>query len=704
MSRPPTAESDTAAAAADAEFTTFPGGRTGWLIALAVTGILLLAHGVDALAGGASPVTRALWWSLGLGVVAAVGYRAALSDKERSIWLPATVAFTAWFVGSLYYDSSAHLGSPSSFQLVDAVLLLSAGFAALALARLVTSRVEHFQPTLLLDGLIVALATAALGATLLTSVLSTLTVEAQPSVLKLAYPVVALGFLTFAAWILALSNWRPSRLWIVLTGGLALLTVGSTAFVVALARDAYSAGGPLSTVWMAGAVAVVIAVWQYDDEPLAIKLDPMKRIATTSLAALASLLLLLVARFTTISTLAVCFAAAAVAAVIARAAVSFRENVQMFANARLEAQTDSLTNLGNRRKLMADLGRELQLASVASPRVLVIFDLDGFKRYNDTYGHPAGDALLTRLGANLGRVIRPYGNAYRLGGDEFCALVVTGASSAKTIIALAAAALSEQGEGFTVRSSHGAVMLPHEARNATLALRIADQRMYAQKDDRRSSATRQTRDILLQVLHEREPGLGDHLESVAKLAMGVGTRLELGAEALDEVVRAAELHDVGKMAIPDEILHKPGPLTAEEWAFVRQHTIIGERILSAAPALLPVAKIVRASHEHFDGSGYPDGLAGDAIPLGARIVAVCDAFHAMTNSRPYRPAISAEEALAELQACAGTQFDSRVVTAFCEEVAALGPRYGGGRAGAAAIARPADLETPWRATASRRAP
>ena len=144
--------------------------------------------------------------------------------------------------------------------------------------------------------------------------------------------------------------------------------------------------------------------------------------------------------------------------------------------------------------------------------------------------------------------------------------------------------------------------------------------MYAHKDDRRSSATRQTRDILLQVLHEREPELGDHLKGVAKLALGVGARLELVAEQLDEIVRAAELHDVGKMAIPDEILRKPGPLTDEEWAFVRQHTIIGERILGAAPALLPVAKLVRASHEHYDGSGYPDGLAGDAIPLGARIV------------------------------------------------------------------------------------
>jgi HD-GYP domain-containing protein (c-di-GMP phosphodiesterase class II) len=233
------------------------------------------------------------------------------------------------------------------------------------------------------------------------------------------------------------------------------------------------------------------------------------------------------------------------------------------------------------------------------------------------------------------------------------------------------------------------VILPHEARDATQALRISDQRMYAQKEDRRSSATRQTRDILLQVLNEREPELGNHLKGVAQLALGVGERFELGVEELDELVRAAELHDVGKMAIPDEILHKADALTDDEWGFVRQHTIIGERILSAAPALLPVAKLVRASHEHFDGSGYPDGLAGDAIPLGARIVAVCDAFDAMTSSRPYRPAIGVEDALAELQACAGTQFDPAVVAAFCEEIATIGPRYGDRAVSVPGLARPA---------------
>ena len=638
---------------------------------------MLLAHGANALAGGPTVVATQIFWPLSAAVVAAVIARAVIIDQEREVWIPAAIAFVAWFVGSAYYAGSDRTIDSLSDFLGGDVLLLSVGAAAvLAGARLVRARVDPFAPTILLDALVVALTSAALGATLMAETLSRLTVEAHPGVMKLAYPIGALFLLSGAIWIVALSDWRPDRFWTLLMSGLGLLTLASTAFVLAAGRGTYTAGGPLDTLWLAGAVTVAVAAWQPPGDHLQVRLHALRRIGITSLAAFTALALLTFAEFLNITMLAVFFAAAAVAGVIARAAVSFRENVQMFADARLQAQTDSLTTLGNRRKLMADLRRELKVASVEAPRVLVIFDLDGFKRYNDTLGQPAGDALLMRLGENLGRVIRPYGNAYRLGGDEFCVLLVTGASDAKTTISLAASALSEHGEGFAVRASHGAVILPAEARDATLALRIADQRMYAQKDNRRSSVTRQTRDILLQIQREREPALGEQLQSVSQMAAGVATRLGLEGTELEEVTRAAELHDIGKMAIPDEVLLKPGPLNEQEWAFVRQHTIIGERILSSAPALLPVAKVVRSTHERFDGSGYPDGLADETIPIGARIVAICDAFHAMTSPRPYRPALVFEDALAELEACAGTQFDPRVVEAFREELASVGPRYG----------------------------
>jgi len=165
-------------------------------------------------------------------------------------------------------------------------------------------------------------------------------------------------------------------------------------------------------------------------------------------------------------------------------------------------------------------------------------------------------------------------------------------------------------------------------------------------------------------MHAKQPDLDEHSNNVAELATRVARRLGLGGEVLDEISRAAELHDIGKVGIPDAILNKPSSLSPGEWEFIHQHTILGERILHGAPALRPVARLVRASHERWDGTGYPDGLRGEQIPLGARIVAVCDAYEAMTANRTYRTAVTHDTACTELRTAAGTQFDPTVVDAF----------------------------------------
>ena len=146
----------------------------------------------------------------------------------------------------------------------------------------------------------------------------------------------------------------------------------------------------------------------------------------------------------------------------------------------------------------------------------------------------------------------------------------------------------------------------------------------------------------------------------------VAVAMGIAGDELEKVVRAAELHDVGKVAVPDAILSKPGPLSEAEWGYMREHTIVGDRILSAAPALEEAAKLVRSSHERYDGAGYPDRLRGEEIPLGARIVAVCDAFHAMTSDRPYRAAMPQDEAIRRLLEAAGTQFDPEIVRVFVD--------------------------------------
>ena len=159
--------------------------------------------------------------------------------------------------------------------------------------------------------------------------------------------------------------------------------------------------------------------------------------------------------------------------------------------------------------------------------------------------------------------------------------------------------------------------------------------MYSHKHDGRPSASRQSTDVLLRALAERHPDLDDHSHDVASLAETLAARLGLPPDEVDQVRLAAELHDIGKVAIPETILNKPGPLDDHEWEYVRRHSVIGERIIAAAPSLQRVAQIVRSSHERVDGHGYPDGLHGDAIAVGARIIAVCDAYDAMIATRPY---------------------------------------------------------------------
>ena len=339
------------------------------------------------------------------------------------------------------------------------------------------------------------------------------------------------------------------------------------------------------------------------------------------------------------------------------------------AQRRLEqALIDPLTRLGNRRQLDIDLREKLDAATQKAPLVLMVFDLDGFKTYNDTFGHGAGDALLERLAGKLTVAVTPTGTAYRLGGDEFCVLVEVVPERLDLPLRAAVSALTERGEEFTIHASYGVVLLPHETTNPDYALQLADHRMYARKHSRSEGPRDQACDVLMRSLEAREPGLHDHSNDVADLSHRVGRRLGLPVEELDELVRAAELHDVGKVGIPDAILKKPAALDRFEWEFMHQHTILGERILNAAPALRPVGAIVRSTHERWDGRGYPDGLAGEQIPLGARIVAVCDAYDSMVSDRPYRSALGHAWACEELRREAGKQFDPTVVDAFLAEV------------------------------------
>jgi two-component system cell cycle response regulator len=598
--------------------------------------------------------------------------RGIVSRAERARWLSLGGGLLCLFAGELYYTLHlSHLEDPPYPSLADALYLAfyPASFAALVLFAPRTSR--QLRASLWLDGLVSSLAVAALAAALVLQPIASSTGGDRLDVATtLAYPLADLTLLVFVVGLLALSTWKPSRSWALIAAGLVTMAVADGIFLWQSANGNYVEGQALDALWPAAALLLAQAAWQ-PSVRTSTRLEGWRLLAMPALFALVPVGLLVYGNFQPMNRPALVLAAAALVVAVLRMAYTFSNTLRMTEEATAAALTDALTGLGNRRALLLDLENELAHVDGGPPGVLVLFDLDGFKDYNDTFGHPAGDALLVRLGGRLRSAVSGCGSAYRLGGDEFCALLALDPDRVGDDVDRAVAALHERGEGFEVASSHGTVILPAEARDSSRALQLADQRLYAQKGVRRRQATtRQLRDVLLQMVSERTPELRHHIDDVASLAHGVGRRLGLRAHELHDLVRAAELHDIGKMAIPDAILHKPGPLDAAEWEFMRQHTVVGERMLHVAPALSGVAQLVRWSHERIDGGGYPDGLTGEEIPLGARIVAVCDAFHAMTSDRPYSPAMSSDEAVAELTRHSGTQFDPRVVAAFRAELAA----------------------------------
>ena len=641
-------------------------------IAWAVLLVVFAAYVAVALGVGGSGVLDffSSWVCIGLvlGAAALLALRGFASDDRRAPWLFLSLGAAMWAVGELIYEiaySEAPELAPYP-SIADAFWLGSYFAVGTGIVLVLRSRLRRaFHATMWLDAAIGAATVSALAATIaFDPVLTDTAGYGWETATDLAYPLLDLGLLSLVATLLALTGWRPGLGWALFAVALSMQAISDVLYAREIALGTDSGDTLLAPLWPAAMLLLAYAAWR----PLNTNLRrgvPLARVFIFPAAfTLIALGILVYDQIHSVNTLGVVLAATAIALAVARMALSFLDNLRMLRSARHDALTDALTGLPNRRAFMEAL--EHALEGEVEPRLLALFDLDGFKRYNDAYGHPAGDALLTRLSGALGDVVDGHGRAFRLGGDEFCLLLDDGTADA--LLVDAARALEARGDGFDVTASYGVVRLPADADTPEEALHLADRRMYAAKEARPSSAGLQTRTVLLKVLSEREPDLHEHSSDVMALARGVARRLGLPVEERDIVARAAELHDIGKMAIPDAILNKPGPLDDREWRFMRRHTIIGEDILNVAPALQPVAVLVRASHERWDGKGYPDGTSGDEIPRGARIVAVCDAFSAMVQDRPYQSGLSVSEAVAEIKRCAGTNFDPAVVEAFAAEI------------------------------------
>jgi diguanylate cyclase (GGDEF)-like protein len=592
--------------------------------------------------------------------------RAAWMPSERAAWLALGTGLAAWAAGTIVFSAAPQTVTDHEFPtLPDALWIVFYPAAFLALGLLVRTRTRQFYPSLWLDGLVGALAISALAAQFVLPPIVDGTGGAATTVIAdLIYPLGDLLLAAFVIGIFGVVGWRPGPVLGTVGLGLLLATVADGASLYSSATGA--AGSTLfDPLWPASAVALGWAAWQPVRPSPNVALDGRRLLVMPWAFGLAALALLTQNALNTLHPAAYALAVATVAGVLTRMSLTFSENLSLVARSRAEALTDALTGLGNRRSLLLDVDDAARMAGPHHRYAVLLFDLNGFKGYNDTYGHPAGDALLARLGDRLVTAVGDRGRAYRLGGDEFCVLARVDDGTPHQLADAASAALCEHGDGFSVTTACGIAFLPDEAQDTSAALALADQRLYENKGGSRATGEPDaTREVLLQVLREREPDLHQHLHGVASMAREVARAFGLPAEELDTIVRAAELHDVGKVAVPDAILHKPARLEPAERRVIERHSEVGERILAVDPSLRPVARLVRASHERWDGRGYPDGLAGEEIPLGARIVAVCDAFDAMTTDRPYQAGIDADSALEEVVRNAGTQFDPAVVAIF----------------------------------------
>jgi diguanylate cyclase (GGDEF)-like protein len=353
------------------------------------------------------------------------------------------------------------------------------------------------------------------------------------------------------------------------------------------------------------------------------------------------------------------------------------------------AATDSLTALKNHRAYQEEIETALATAAETSmPYALCMIDVDRFKQVNDRYGHPAGDAVLHLLGSLIEEIVP--GQGYRLGGDEFAILVPGEAQAAGDVLAeLQARFRISQVDAVVERPtiSSGIATYPVHATEPAELKKCADLALYQSKHNGKDCVSvytgaellsgsfgdgavvnaaqdmrLQTAERLVAVVDARDAYVGRHSQGVGQLVESIGAVLGLDPDELRQLRLAGMLHDLGKIGVPDEVLNHGGPLSADQEALMRKHPEIGFELLDGLD-LDPVDTWVLHHHEHWDGSGYPHGLAGEEIPFGSRIILVADAFEAMTTHRSYRRAIGIEAAMSELRENAGTQFDPDVVAA-----------------------------------------
>jgi diguanylate cyclase (GGDEF)-like protein len=414
--------------------------------------------------------------------------RALRGGPERAAWLAISASILAWGAGeiwwTLYIEGNPNAPYPSP---ADIGYLGFYPLAVLGLYLLVHARAGELDRRLWMDGLIAALGTAALGAALLFEFVAERTSGNTIEVVTtLAYPFGDMVMVSMIVGIIALTRWRPGRTWTLLLGGLAVMAVADIAFTLQSYEAAVPGGDWVEPIYLLSAVLLGAEAWQPQADRILpdARFDGWREMIVPGIVAGAMIVLGVLQYLHSSSALTTILWSLTMLAVIGRLALSLRENTRLLEQVR----TDPLTGLGSQARLRMDL--ELRERSPTAPLTVILLDLNGFKRYNDSFGHPAGDKMLAMLGRRLKAVLEPQATGYRLGGDEFLVLVEggiveLGLQRRDELAAGAAEALTSQGKGFDLSAAWGIASVPEEADSPEEAMQLADVRMYAQKESRR---------------------------------------------------------------------------------------------------------------------------------------------------------------------------------------------------------------------------
>ncbi|MFI5005637.1 MAG: GGDEF domain-containing protein, partial [Solirubrobacterales bacterium] len=505
------------------------------ILALLVGGLGVLAlHNLAGLNGPSRQglYDNTIYGMLMGGATLTVIARGAMVQAQRAAWLTIGAGLFCWCLGDLYYTLFVEgpRAAGGSVTPADALYLVFYPCCYIALVLLVGAHLQELRIGMWLDGLIGGLAAAAVGAALiLPSILHGAHGNTASLGVALAYPIGDLLLLVFTLSALDMTGWRPGRVWLLIAAAMLASAVADSAYLYLTATDSYHVGEWTQFLWPSCAILLAIAAWSRWPRPTrSRRVEGWRMVSVPSLSLLAALGVLIYGNLphTRLTPVALILAGATVLAVCVHLTMTVRENIAMLVSSRRLALTDPLTGLGNRRQLMEDLNVACRRASAGETWSLMLYDLNGFKRYNDTFGHPAGDALLARLSDKLKAVVAPHGTAYRMGGDEFCVLLRDPPKHIEELVKASVSALSEQGRGFSIGAAHGVVSIPPELDDPAAVLQLADQRLYQRKDEtREASAVYQLRDVLLQAFQERHPDLQEHQRGVGALVLDVGRRV-----------------------------------------------------------------------------------------------------------------------------------------------------------------------------------